>query len=141
MMNGFEDEQIEMMVAAQEADDYRPDGDEGEMGEKVAAIVKFDERRADGYYPLILGECVTYYLDPPLESVSTDRDTDEETVNSHTYVWVSQAAPLGDWETYIFASNEDGEVTDWGELDGSRKGYVTPDDLMRELGYKVIGRP
>mgnify|MGYP003388807107 CR=1 FL=1 len=92
------------------------------MTKKTAAIIK----RTPGY-PGVIGEATSYYLDPPLEG--------------HTYVWVSQAAPLGNWETYIFPANETGEVTDWGELDGSRKGNVDPDDLMRELGYHVIGQP
>lgn len=107
------------------------------MNEKIAAIVKRDHRDTPGDYPGVMGEATTYYLDPPLEQAAWDTGATQ----SHAYVWVSQAAPLGDWETYIFPADSDGEVTSWGELDGSRKGLVTPDNLMRELGYKVIGQP
>ncbi|MCZ6117912.1 hypothetical protein, partial [Campylobacter ureolyticus] len=72
------------------------------------------------------GDVILCQMDPPLEG--------------HTYVIVS-AVSLGvdaqamdsvlgilagyeqaDCETYIFAADEDGEVIDWSELDGSIKG-------------------
>ncbi len=84
---------------------------------------------------LSLGPACVYRVDPPIVQSSWD---DEEPPAVHEYVWVSQAAPLGNWETYIFAADEVGTVTDWSELDGSRKGYITPDDLMREIGYEIV---
>ena len=107
------------------------------MTEKVAAIIKRDRRETPVGYPGVIGQATTYYLDPPIEQADWRTDA----VQSHAYVWVSQAAPLGEWETYIFPCDSDGAVTDWFELDGSRKGNIDPDDLMRELGYKVIGQP
>ena len=107
------------------------------MSEKIAAIVKRDHRGTPKGYPGVMGEATAYYLNPPLEQA----DWDSGTTQSHTYVWVSQAAPLGDWETYIFPADSEGVPTSWGELDGSRKGFISPDDLMRELGYEVIGQP
>ena len=107
------------------------------MTKKTAAIIKRERRDTPADYPGVMGEATSYYLDPPLESVGWNTDGPK----SYRYVWVSQAAPLGEWATYIFPANEAGELTDWGELDGSRKGNIDPDDLMRELGYRVIGQP
>lgn len=97
--------------------------------------IKFREEKArgSGGYPGKMGPCAAYRLEPPL--INIDWDDSEE---SHEYIFVSQAAPLFMWETYIFAADENGEVNNWGELDGSRKGYITPDDLLRELGYEVV---
>ena len=40
-------------------------------------------------------------------------------------------------ETLIFPADEDGEVTSWCEIGGSR-GYIDPDRAIREAGYEVI---
>lgn len=40
-------------------------------------------------------------------------------------------------ETYIFPASDEGEITEWLEMKGSRKGSVTPHDLLIEIGYEV----
>lgn len=58
----------------------------------------------------------------------------------YSYLYVSQIkVPLTGYETFIFPCDENGEVFDWGQLHGSVGGrYITPEDLIRELGYEVV---
>lgn len=77
----------------------------------------------------------TYRVSPPIK----DYDWDDEETGEYEFVAVSQANALySGWETFIFPCDENGEITKWGELPGSRRGYVSPDDLLRELGYTIV---
>ena len=70
-----------------------------------------------------------YRLSPPLEYEG----------NSHEYVIVSAIlSPFSGPETYIFPSNEQGEVTSWGELPGSTRGILNHKKALRNMGYKVV---
>ena len=40
-------------------------------------------------------------------------------------------------ETYIFPGDADGNVTDWGELDGSYKGGVSHEVALTGAGYAL----
>jgi len=40
-------------------------------------------------------------------------------------------------ETYMFPSDSEGNVIDWGELDGSQKGDIPHSFVLREAGYEV----
>lgn len=40
-------------------------------------------------------------------------------------------------ETYIFPADDAGLITDYIEMEGSRRGIVTPENLLIELGYEV----
>lgn len=42
------------------------------------------------------------------------------------------------FETYIFPANEDGNVTDWGELSGSYRGGLDHDVALNGLGFKPV---
>lgn len=53
--------------------------------------------------------------------VSTNRSQKLWRVDEH-FVVTSAACVMGESETYVFPSDENGKVTDWGELDGSFKG-------------------
>lgn len=64
-----------------------------------------------------------YRLDPPLDG--------------HEYVVVSAATVMGEPETYIFPSDADGNVTSWGELDGSFKGALDHQAALRGAGYDL----
>ena len=71
--------------------------------------------------------------------VGYDWQDDDGDAPQHSYVIVSQANVMfSGWETYIFPATPEGKVTDWGELPGSRKGYITPDDLLTILDYEVV---
>ena len=88
-----------------------------------ARKIKEENDREGSEVSFRTGACV-YHVDPPIEG--------------YQYVFVSQVnAMFSGWETYIFPADEKGEVIDWGELDGSRRGCISPDDLMIELGYSI----
>lgn len=58
-------------------------------------------------------------------------------LQSHTYVVVSSATVYGETETYIFPSNKNGEVVDWGELRGSTRGVYNHETALNNAGYEV----
>lgn len=56
----------------------------------------------------------------------------------YEYVVVSAVnAPFSGPETYIFPSNEIGEVSDWGELGGSQRRSISHEEILEGLGYLV----
>ena len=65
-----------------------------------------------------------YQLDTPLEGCE--------------YVIVSAAvASITGPETYIFPSNREGKITDWGELHGSFRGALDHSQALQNAGYEV----
>lgn len=85
-----------------------------------------------------------YRLNPPvpIHDWSEEHDRSECTGKSPCrtteYVWVSAAdVPFSGPETYIFPSTDTGEVTDWGELDGSYRGGLDHEEALRGAGYEV----
>jgi hypothetical protein len=76
------------------------------------------------------GLATVYKVEPAIKSYEN---------NSYDYVVVSQVNALYSGpETYMFGSNEDGEVTDWCELPGSRRGSYTHEEVLNDEGYTVI---
>lgn len=64
-----------------------------------------------------------YRLDPPLQG--------------HKYVLVSAVEALFTGpETYIFPADKRGEVTDWGELEGSYRGGLDHHEALMNVGYE-----
>jgi hypothetical protein len=91
---------------------------------KTATFVKQLNGRGDGR---------VYRVDPPM--VTDDGDTTE-------YVWVSAAvAPYTGPETYIFACDHDGNVTDWMELPGSFRGGLDHREALACAGYDIAEVP
>ena len=80
------------------------------------------------------GEGRVYRLDPPMPL--SDEEADQ---GSTSYVWVSATVVPYDGgpETYIFACDAEGQVSDWGELPGSYKGGLDHDEALRGAGYEV----
>ncbi len=79
-------------------------------------------RELDGFK----GEAALYEMSPPYEG--------------HQFVVVSAisiAFDTGRSETYIFPSDAKGKVTDWGELEGSRRGTTSHSEILEEAGYEV----
>jgi len=82
-----------------------------------------------------------YKLDPPLVFEKGNMSVEGDfsylpTVTEH--VWVSgNHVQYSGPETYIFPSDHEGAVTSWLELEGSQKGFVDPDRVLRELGYEI----
>lgn len=70
------------------------------------------------------GSAALYKLDPP--------------VPSGEYVVVSASTvPYSGPETYIFPATADGEISDWGELDGSFKGALDHAEALEGAGYRI----
>lgn len=66
-----------------------------------------------------------YQTDPPLEG--------------HEFVRVSKAVvPLTGPETYVFACSAEGEILDWRELEASRWGEYTHEEILEGAGYEVV---
>ena len=59
--------------------------------------------------------------------------------NEHLVVCVSAVMVHGEPETYLFPATEDGNITDWGELPGSRKGTLLHEDTLLDMGYAIEG--
>lgn len=79
-----------------------------------------------------------YLMDPPFESMDAWSEDPEETTR-HRYVLASKA--YVSWtgpETYLFAADRDGNVTDWAELSGSLRGDYTDEEVFDLSGYEVI---
>jgi hypothetical protein len=59
-------------------------------------------------------------------------------IDGHKYVITSSSDVLFSGpETYVFASNEKGEIIDWGELPGSYRGDLVHEKCFEQIGYKV----
>lgn len=79
--------------------------------------------------PNFTGHANLYRLNPPMEC---ENGTFEYVVVSATMVY-----PLGP-ETYIFAADSKGQVTDWGELPGSFRGALDHRAALAGAGYVVV---
>jgi hypothetical protein len=60
-----------------------------------------------------------------------------EPINEYEYVIVSAINDKYCIETYIFGSNENGEVLNWSELEGSTRGVHDHQIALNEAGYEV----
>ncbi len=69
------------------------------------------------------GDARLYRLSPPLED--------------NEFVVVSAVDAYSGPETYIFPSNEDGDVISWGELEGSFQGDKDHEEALGNAGYVV----
>lgn len=89
------------------------------MTKKIATLVRMTAASWRGHAGL-------YRLDPPLEG--------------HTYVVVSAVVAVAyiGAETYIFGADENGEVTNWGALDGSIRGESCHTTALRNAGYEIV---
>ena len=77
----------------------------------------------------------TYRVNPPLPYTCTLSDAKLTT----EYLAVSAADVTGSGpETYIFPADEDGEVLDWLELEGSYKGGLDHERALRGAGYVIV---
>lgn len=60
-------------------------------------------------------------------------------LDGNKYVIVSAVmAILSGPETFIFPSNKDGDITEFGELNGSYKGGLSHQIALENAGYEVI---
>lgn len=76
------------------------------------------------------GRAALYRLSAPVE--------DEDGL-PHEYVIVSAVMALFTGpETYIFPADAKGEVTSWGELPGSQRGFLDHELALEIAGYCVV---
>lgn len=85
------------------------------------------------------GDGRVYALDPPMPVHVWGADHgDECTCAPTSHVWISAAVvPYSGPETCIFPCDADGDVTDWGELDGSYRGGLDHEAALESAGYEV----
>lgn len=85
--------------------------------------------------PGFQGVARLYRLSEPLQ----DDSQDEEVVPpAYTYVVVSAVVvPITGPETYVFGSDEYGNVEAWGELPGSFRGDLNHEEALARAGYTV----
>ena len=76
----------------------------------------------------VRGDQRLYKVDPPMV------DDDGE---SHEYVVVSAVTGWFE-ETYIFPADENGRITDWGELEGSTGGIYDHAGALGAAGYDEV---
>jgi len=100
-----------------------------DMEEKKATFIK----TLNGF----TGDASLYRLSPKLK-VEPSWEGDFE--GEFEYVVVSATvAMFSGSETYIFPSDENGEVVDWGELEGSFRGALDHKEALAGAGYSLEG--
>lgn len=91
------------------------------------------------------GEAHVYRCEPPMPIHDFDAEdhdivdcSSESGCPTTEYVWVSAANVMYSGpETYIFACDHEGRVTNWGELPGSFKGDLDHERALTGAGYTV----
>jgi hypothetical protein len=108
------------------------------MEQRVATFVK----DLEGF----TGHAALFRLNPLLSdrwnSLLDDEEDVAKKVPTYEYVVVSATtAMFSGPETYIFGADENGQVINWIELDGSMKGTLSHHAALNRAGYTVIGEP
>lgn len=81
------------------------------------------------------GEAWLYKIDPPAkeEPVLCDEVSESEYIVSSAV-----STMFGSSETFLFLCDKDGNVLNWGELEGSFCGGMDNDKAVRDAGYEII---
>ena len=80
-----------------------------------------------------------YKVDPPLVGENYDYESEKDVEVSYEYVIVSAVyAMFGGPETYIFGANAEGDILDWGELEGSFRGGLDHKRALQGAGYVIV---
>lgn len=82
--------------------------------------------------PDFAGHAALYRLSEPLDS-----EWNEEAPKAEFVVVSAAVVMYCGPETYIFAADEAGEVTNWCELPGSMKGTLSHAEALEHAGYEV----
>lgn len=103
------------------------------MNDKTATLI---QDNLPGYK----GHAALFKLSPPMEGHPDWDDDGNKTIRTHEFVVLSAtiAWDHGSAETFIFPANEEGKVTDWGELPGSKRGTLDHDYILWRKGYQVV---
>lgn len=86
------------------------------------------------------GHAALYEVNPPMSASVWDRSTEKLKNKKSKYVVASAvtAPDHGEAETFLFLSNDKGEVKDWTELDGSDRGTKVHSVIFKNIGYNPI---
>lgn len=82
-----------------------------------------------------------YKCNPPMEYEKWNYETDSICTNCTEYIVVSAISIAFDTarpETFIFPADEDGNITSWGELDGSYQGGMDHGVALKRAGYEIV---
>ncbi len=84
------------------------------------------------------GDARLYELSKPV-TFDKGYDDDSNPIQGETYFVVVSGTHVmfSGPETYVFPADQDGNVLDWGELDGSFRGDIDHEVALEGLGYKV----
>lgn len=95
---------------------------------KTATYVR-DKKRFQGRASL-------YHVNPPI-GYDMDYDTDEYQSKTDFVIVSTVVAPFSGLETFIFPADKNGEITSWGELDGSQRGTSSHREVLEAAGYTL----
>ena len=84
------------------------------------------------------GTAYLFKVDPPMKYDEPWDDSDPPAKETEYVVASAVVAMMTGAETYIFATDAEGNVIDWGELEGSGRGFLDPDQAIRNAGYNVL---
>lgn len=76
-----------------------------------------------------------YKLNPPIQERSWGEE--EERKEEYQYVVVSAVVAYSGPETLIFGADEEGNIVDWGDLEGSYRGGLIHERALERAGYTV----
>lgn len=103
---------------------------------KTATEVRIGPRKAEHRF----GVGRMFWLSEPIRSHRYDEDSNEFPV-SYSTILVSATIVDGKPETYIFGCGPYGDICDYSELSGSRKGTLDHVDTLRRAGWEVKELP
>jgi hypothetical protein len=83
------------------------------------------------------GEACLYKLSEPIEYDEPWDDKGPPAKKTNYVVVSATITPFSGPETYIFPANKEGEIVDWGELEGSYSGGLSHTKALIGAGYKV----
>ena len=82
----------------------------------------------------IKGSQMLWKVTPP---IITEPCYEGDTKKKFNYIITSCASVFGQPETYVFGADKNGEILDWGELDGSFKGDFDHERAIIGAGYQI----
>jgi hypothetical protein len=99
--------------------------------DKKAKFIK----QLEGYQ----GNAALYELSEPVSYPRwVNHDEEQQKTKWVVVSALDSAFDTGISECYIFAAADNGEVVDWGELDGSERGTTNHQYVLASAGYELV---
>ena len=83
------------------------------------------------------GDMRLFKLSRPIEYDKPWDDNDPPAKKTEFVIVSATVAMFCGPETYVFPSNKNGEIVDWGELDGSYRGGLSHSEALRGAGFEI----